>query len=349
MKYRKLGSTDIDVSLIGLGSMTWGEQNTPEEGVAQMDMARDYGVNFIDVAEMYPVPPRAETFGASERIVGDWLAARGLRDKVVLATKVTGRSDRNTGLGHVRGGARLNAAQIVAACEASLDRLKTDYIDLYQVHWPERATNFFGRLDYERQAQEDDGYAIEETLTALSTLVRDGKVRYLGISNETPWGVMEYLRVSRELGAERIVSIQNPYNLLNRSFDVGLGEMSLRERVSLLAYSPLAFGVLSGKYLNGQKPEKARLTLYERFTRYTKEYASQATQAYVGIARRHGLDPSQMALAWVNARAHVASNIIGATTLEQLKANLESVAIELNGEVLAEIDAVHQQYSNPAP
>ena len=347
MKYRKLGSSDLNVSLICLGSMTWGEQNTAEEGMAQMDIALDYGVNFIDVAEMYPIPPRPETQGESERIVGEWMKSRGVREKTVLATKVTGRSDRNRGLEHVRNGARLSREQIFQACDDSLVRLQTDYIDLYQVHWPERQSNFFGRLEYEHL--EDDSIAIEETLSALNELVEQGKVRYLGVSNETPWGVSEYLRVARDKNYARIVSIQNPYNLLNRSFDIGLSEISLREKVGLLAYSPLAFGVLSGKYLNGAKPEGARLTLYDRFTRYSKVNAVEAVSAYFKLAQDYGLDPSQLALAWVNQRQHLDSNIIGATTIEQLKINLESVELQLSEEVLRAIDEIHQRYPNPSP
>ena len=348
MEYRKLGYTDIDISLIGLGTMTWGEQNTREEGFAQMDMAQDYGVNFFDVAEMYPIPPKPETQGLTEDIMGDWMAQRGCRDKIVVATKVTGRSDRNKGLEHVRNGARLTREHIMQAVEDSLRRLRTDYIDLYQIHWPERMTNFFGRLDYEH-LPEEDGVAIEETLEAVNELVTQGKVRYIGLSNETAWGMMEYLRLAREKDFSRIVSVQNPYNLLNRSYDVGASEISYRENVSLLPYSPLAFGVLSGKYLNGARPQGARLTLYDRFTRYFKPNAELATEAYVTLAKKHGLDPSQMALAFVNSRGCVASNIIGATSLEQLKINIESVDVKLSDEVLAEIDAIHQKYPNPAP
>lgn len=347
MKYRKLGSTNIDVSLMCLGSMTWGEQNTLEDGMAQMDMAVDYGVNFFDVAEMYPVPPKPQTMGASESIIGEWFKVRGTREKIILATKVAGRGDRNAGLEHVRNGSRLSAEHIVEACENSLRRLQTDYIDLYQVHWPERATNFFGQLSY--TYNEDDGIAIDETLRALDQLVRDGKVRHIGISNETPWGLMEYLRCAKTENLASVVSIQNPYNLLNRSFDVGLSEMSLREKVSLLAYSPLAFGVLSGKYLHGQRPPTGRITLYERFKRYSKVNVEPAVEAYVNVAKEYGLDPCQMALAWVNAQPHVAANIIGATNLDQLKSNLESIDVELSQDVLDEIDFIHQRYPNPAP
>ncbi len=347
MKFNKLGNTDIDVSLICLGSMTWGEQNTQKEAFAQMDMAVDMGVNFFDVAEMYPVPPRPETQGLTESYMGAWLTERGMRDKVVLATKVTGRSSRNSGLGHIRDGARLSKAHINLAIDDSLRRLETDYVDLYQVHWPERATNFFGRLEY--QHGEDDGIEIEESLSALSDLVKSGKVRHIGISNETPWGIHEYLRLSDKLDLPRIVSVQNPYNLLNRTFDIGAGEMAIREKVGLLAYSPLAFGALSGKYLNGLRPDGARLTLFERFQRYLNEGSEQATGAYVELANSTGLNPAQMALAFVNQRQAVTSNIIGATSLEQLKDNIESSDIVLSEEVLAKIDEIHEQNPNPAP
>ena len=347
MKFNQLGNTDIKVSEICLGTMTWGEQNTADEGYQQMDMAVDYGVNFFDVAEMYPVPPSPQTFGASETVMGEWFKKTGKRDQIIVASKVTGRGDRNRGMEHVRGGARLNAEHIIEACEGSLKRLQTDVIDLYQIHWPERITNFFGRLEYE--VNEDDGIAIEETLKAAALLVEQGKVKYLGISNETPWGMMEYLRASRELDLPRVVSIQNPYNLLNRTFDIGLSEMSLREKVGLLAYSPLAFGVLTGKYLNGQKPENARLSRYDRFTRYAKINAEPAIEAYVKLAQDNELDPAQMALAWVNQRPALTSNIIGATSLEQLKLNLESSELKLSDDLLSEIDAIHARYPNPAP
>ena len=348
MKFKKLGNTDIDISLICLGSMTWGEQNTQNEGFAQMDMAVDMGINFFDVAEMYPVPPREETQGSTEEIMGNWLKERGCRDKLIVASKVTGREGNNSSMAYIRGGARLNREHIFEAVEGSLKRLKTDYIDVYQVHWPERNTNYFGRLGYEHHP-DPDAIPIEETLDALDALVKDGKVRYIGLSNETPWGMMEYVRASREKDLSRIVSIQNPYSLLNRSAEVGIAEICMQEDISFLAYSPLAFGMLSGKYLNGAKPAGARLTLFDRFVRYFKVNCDEATQAYVSIAKDNGLDPAQMALAYINSRAFVASNIIGATNLEQLKANIESVDINLSDEVLAAIEDVHTRYPYPAP
>ncbi|WP_370979368.1 NADP(H)-dependent aldo-keto reductase [Agaribacterium sp. ZY112] len=347
MKYNKLGHSDLNVSEICLGTMTFGEQNSQEQSSELMTLAFDSGVNFFDVAEMYPIPPKPETQGASETHIGHWLKATGHRDKLVLATKVTGRGDRNPGLDHVRNGPRVNAKHIVQACEDSLRRLQTDVIDLYQVHWPERGCNFFGQLEYTHD--DDFGFSIEETVKALSQLVDSGKVRYIGISNETPWGTCEYLRIAREENLQRIVSVQNPYNLLNRSLDVGLSEVCLREDVAVLAYSPLAFGTLSGKYLNGQLPEGSRLSISQRFGRYNKVNCEEAIGAYVALAKDQDLDPAQMALAWVNQRLPIKSNIIGATKVEQLRSNLASVDVQLSTEVLAAIDEIHQRYPNPAP
>lgn len=347
MQYKKLGSSHIDVSLIGLGTMTFGEQNSYEEAVKQMDYAVDQGVNFFDAAEMYPVPPRAETQGETERIIGRWLQARGKRDDIVLATKVAGRSLPGGDFDHLRGGPRLSREQIHAAIDTSLERLKTDYVDLYQVHWPERITNFFGQLGYRHR--DDDGIAIEETLSALAEVVKAGKARAIGISNETPWGLMEYLRLAREKDLPRIQSIQNPYSLLNRSFELGLAEMAIREQAGLLAYSPLAFGMLSGKYQGGARPAGARLTLFERFSRYSNPQSEAASDAYVTLARESGLDPAQMALAFVNGRQFTSSNIIGATTMEQLRANIASVDLKLDKELLKKIEDIHQLHPFPAP
>ena len=344
MKYRELGSSGLKVSLIGLGTMTWGEQNTEAQAHEQLDFAIAQGVNFIDAAEMYPVPPRAETQGRTEQYIGTWLKKRGRRDDVVLATKVTGPAD----FPWIRGGPRLSRAQVAQALEASLRRLQTDCVDLYQVHWPDRNTNYFGKLGYV-EARDADAAPIEETLGALADLVKAGKVRHVGVSNETPWGVAEYLRLAREKAWPRIASIQNPYNLLNRSFEVGLAEFAHRERVPLVAYSPLAFGVLSGKYLGGAKPAGARLTLFSRFQRYTGAVAEGAARDYVELARRHGLDPAQMALAYVNSRTFVASTLVGATTMEQLKSDFSSEKLELPREVLDGIDAIHRRCSNPCP
>ena len=349
MKYRPLGETGLQVPLIGLGTMTWGEQNNLQQACEQMDYALSRGVNLFDVAEMYPVPPRPQTVGETERCVGEWLAQTGKRSEVILATKVTGRADqKNSALSHIRGGARLSRDHIRQAIEGSLERMQTDYIDLYQVHWPERATNFFGARGYSHNP-EGDGIAIEETLRALAELVDEGLIKHIGISNETPWGTMEYLRLAAEQRLPQVACIQNVYNLLSRQFETGLAEMSIREDVPLLAYSPMAFGMLSGKYLDGNKPSGARLTLFDRFTRYDSPQSLAATEAYAEIADRQGMSLAQMSLAFVCQQPFVASCLIGATTMKQLKENIDAVDITLSDEVLAEIDAVHNCYPDPAP
>jgi aryl-alcohol dehydrogenase-like predicted oxidoreductase len=346
MQYKKLGHSDIQVSQICLGTMTWGEQNTEAQAHEQLDMALDAGVNFIDTAEMYPVPPKAETYALTERYIGNWLKQRQNRDKVILATKVAGRGDW---LSYIRDGKNcFDRNNIETALNYSLQRLQTDYIDLYQLHWPDRKTNFFGRLGFEFYP-DDQPVPIEETLQVLADIVKTGKVRTIGVSNETPWGVMRFLQLAQTQDMPRIVSIQNPFNLLNRSYEVGLSEISHREGCGMLAYSPLAFGMLSGKYLHGARPEGARLSLFERFDRYSNPRALKATQAYVDLAREHGLDPAQMALAYVNSRPFVTSNIIGATDLEQLRSNLDSINVQLNQEVLQGIEQIHTEIPNPSP
>lgn len=345
MIYQTLANTDLNISKLCLGTMTWGEQNTEQEAHEQLDYALAQGINFIDTAEMYPVPPMGETQGRTERYIGNWLSARSNRDKVILATKVAGPGDWMT---YLRGGPRLNKAHIQQALDDSLQRLQTDYIDLYQLHWPDRNTNFFGQLSYHHD-DEEDNTPLLESLEALSEQVKAGKIRHIGVSNETPWGLMKYLQLAQQHDLPRMVSIQNPYNLLNRTFETGLAEIAHREQIPLLAYSPLGFGVLSGKYLEGQWPEKGRLTLYKRFQRYTSEKAEQATRAYVELARAHGLDPAQMALAFVTGRSFMGSNIIGATTMEQLKSNIASAELTLSEEVLTGIDTIHQQMTNPCP
>ena len=346
MEYKKLGKTDIEVSQICLGTMTWGEQNSEAEAHAQLDYAVAAGINFIDTAEMYPVAPREETQGLTETYIGTWLAKRQDRDKLIIATKVCAQQDW---LPYLRGGqARLDKKNIHEALNASLKRLQTDYIDLYQMHWPERDTNFFGKLGY-YHAPEKDGIPITETLEVLGELVKEGKIRTIGISNETAWGCAEYCRVASEHNLPRIVSIQNPYNLLNRTFEIGLAEFAHREQTGLLAYSPLAFGVLSGKYLNDAKPAGTRLVLFDRFTRYTNPQANAATDAYINLAKENGLDPSQMALAYVNSRPFLTSNIIGATSMEQLKIDIESVNIKLSKDIDREIESIHVKYPNPSP
>lgn len=346
MEYRALGSSDLKVSQMCLGSMTFGEQNNEADAFAQLDYARDQGVNFIDVAEMYPIPVKAETQGRSEEYIGNWMRARGNRDQVVIASKVTGPSPRLT---HIRDGkTRFDRDQIRSALEGSLKRLKTDYLDVYFLHWPERACNMFGKLGYVHQ--EEVGLTdMGETLDALAGLVQEGKVRYLGISNETPWGLMQYLQIASARNLPRMVAIQNPYSLLNRSFEIGLAECAHRESVGLMAYSPLGFGVLTGKYLHFAHPAGARRTLFARYDRYSNPVGQLATEAYVRLAAVAGLDPAQMALAYVNSRPFVASTITGATSVAQLKSNLASADLQLSAEVLAAIETIHQQYPNPCP
>ncbi|EPP19871.1 NADP(H)-dependent aldo-keto reductase [Vibrio fluvialis] len=344
MQYTKLPHSSLEISKLCLGTMTFGEQNTQAEAFSQLDYALERGINFIDTAEMYPVPPKAETQGKTEEFIGNWLEKSGKREKVVLATKVAG--PRN--VPYIRENMALDHRHIHQAIDDSLSRLKTDYIDLYQLHWPQRQTNTFGQLNYPYPDQQEEVTLIE-TLEALSDLVRMGKVRYIGVSNETPWGLMTYLRLSEKHDLPRMVSIQNPYNLLNRSFEVGLSEISHYEGVKLLAYSPMAFGVLSGKYLNGARPTGARCSLFERFQRYFTPQGLKATEAYVNLAREFGLDPAQMALAFVNQRPFVASNIIGATNLQQLKSNIDSLELELSEELLLKIQEIGTLYSNPCP
>ena len=342
MEYRKLGNTDIDVSVICLGTMSYGEQNTEKEAHEQLDYSLDRGVNFIDTAEMYAIPPKKETYGKTEELIGTWIKRRGERSKYIIATKVAG-----PGMEYVRGGSRLSSEHIVKAVESSLKRLQTDYIDLYQVHWPERKSNYFGRLGYEYS--EDTGIAIEETYKAMDKLVRDGKVRYLGISNETPWGVNEYLRLEREHGYNKIMSIQNPYSLLNRIYEVGLAEITHRENVGLLAYSPLGFGMLTGKYAEGT-PSDSRLGLYgDWFTRYSNKPTIDAVRKYINLAREFSITPTQLALAFVNTRPFLTSNIIGATKMSQLEENIDSIEVSLNTEILEAIEEIHVSNPNPAP
>lgn len=345
MEYRRLGRSDIEVSIICLGSMTWGEQNSEAEGFEQMDYALDRGINFIDTAEMYAAPPSRETCGRTEEIIGKWLAARGGRDRIVLATKATGPSD---GLDYIRGEpTRLDRRQIAQAIDGSLRRLQTDYVDLYQLHWPDRPIKAFGELGYEHRAGEET--PPEETLEALAELVRAGKVRTVGLSNETPWGVMRFLALAEAGRGPRMVSIQNPYSLLNRSFETGLAEVALREDCGLLAYAPVAAGALTGKYLDGQRPAGARMTLFPNNKRYFGEQGQAATAAYVALAREHGLDPARMALAYVLARPFLTSAIVGATDLSQLENSIAAKDLVLSEEVLNAIESLHKIYTYPCP
>ncbi|MGD8108411.1 NADP(H)-dependent aldo-keto reductase [Pantoea sp. FN0302] len=346
MHYHRIPHSTLEVSQLGLGTMTFGEQNSEADAHAQLDLAVSCGINLIDTAEMYPVPPRPETQGLTESYIGNWLKARGNRDKIVLATKVAGPS-RGSDAG-IRPAQVLDRKNIRVALEASLKRLNTDYIDLYQVHWPQRQTNCFGKLGYQ-YTDTSVPVTLLETLEALAEQVRAGKIRYIGVSNETPWGVMRYLQLAEKHELPRIVSIQNPYSLLNRSFEVGLAEISQHEGVELLAYSSLAFGTLSGKYLNGARPAGARNTLFSRFTRYSGEQSQQAVAEYVDLARSHGIDPAQMALAFVRQQPFVASTLLGATTPEQLQSNIDSYQLTLSGELLEQLEAIHRRYTYPAP
>jgi len=346
MKYRKLGNTAIDVSTLCLGTMTWGEQNTQSEAFEQLDYALDAGINFIDTAELYSIPPNSQTYGSTETIIGNWIKQRNNRDQFILASKIAGPGEG--WVDHIRDGkSKFNKQHITTALNNSLKRLKTDYIDLYQLHWPERKTNFFGKLGY--VAEEDSFTSIRETLEALNEQVVAGKIRHIGLSNETPWGVMSFINTAVGFNLPKIVSVQNPYSLLNRSYEVGLAEISYREHSGLLAYSPLGFGTLSGKYLNQAQPADARITLWPDYSRYTNPQAVAATEKYVALAREHALDPAQMALAYINSRPFLTSNIIGATNMTQLKSNVDSIHLQLADEVLEGIEQIHTGHPNPSP
>jgi len=346
MHYHRIPHSSLEVSQLGLGTMTFGEQNSEADAHQQLDYARERGINLIDTAEMYPVPPRPETQGSTESYIGSWLKKSGQRDQVILASKVAGPVRGNDA--SIRPQQALDRKNIREALEASLKRLNTDYLDLYQLHWPQRPTNCFGKLGYQ-YSEENVPVTLLDTLDALSEHVRAGKIRYIGVSNETPWGVMRYLQLAEKHDLPRIVSIQNPYSLVNRSFEVGLAEISQFEGIELLAYSSLAFGTLTGKYLEGKRPEKARNTLFSRFTRYNGEYTELAIADYVALANAHQLDPAQMALAYVRQQPFVASTLLGATSLDQLKQDIDSIEVVLTEEVLAGIEAIHRRYPNPAP
>ena len=348
MKKEKLGNSEISVSKICLGTMTWGEQNTEGEAFAQMDYALERGVNFWDTAELYPVPPRAETTGRTETYIGNWFARGRRRGEVVLASKVTGRSNR----AWVRGGreTRLDREQINAAIDASLKRLQTDYIDLYQVHWPDRRLGLWGEGDgsYVHKGEADE-IAIEETLQVLGDLVKAGKVRAIGLSNETPWGLAQYLQLSQCDDFPRVVSVQNSYSLVNRIYEGGLSEFAFRERVGLLAYSPLGMGSLSGKYRGGERPEGSRMALFPNFMpRYQKPLVEEAIDRYCRLAGDFGLSPTQLALGFVNTRPFVSSNIVGATSLAQLEENIDSIDVDISPELEQEINRIHALCKNPA-
>jgi aryl-alcohol dehydrogenase-like predicted oxidoreductase len=345
MQYKKLGSSDLQVSEICLGTMTWGEQNTEADAHQQLDYAVSRGINFIDTAEMYPVPPCGETQGRTEAILGTWLKKQA-RDKVIVATKIAAP---RPGLDWLRGGnLSVDRKNIEAALHASLTRLQTDYIDLYQVHWPDRYVPVFGQTIYD-PGQERPTVPIEEQLGLFADYIKAGKIRHLGVSNETPWGVCEWVLQAERLRLPNIVSIQNAYNLVNRMFEMGLSEVTRREGVPLLAYSPLAFGHLTAKYLDGAKPKGARLTRFPGFgPRYAKVNVPEAVAAYAGLAKSLGLTPATLALAFVSSKWFVASNIIGATTMGQLEQNIDSAGVALDAKVLAAIDEIHHRYPNPA-
>ena len=344
MNYKKLGNTDINVSTICLGTMTWGEQNSQEEGFQQMDFALDQGVNFWDTAELYSVPPKEETFGHTEIIIGNWFEKTKKRDQVILASKVAGPARD-----YLRNGENsFTGPNLESALENSLKRLKTDYIDLYQLHWPERNVNNFGRLSYTHK--ENNWNQFEDVLGELNRYIDKGKIRYVGLSNETPWGVMNYLKVSKEKNLPRMMSVQNPYSLLNRSYEIGLSEVSIREEIGCLAYSPLASGYLTGKYRNNNFPKGSRMERdFDFWTRYRKPNTEKAIELYYKISEKYGLDMSQMSLKFCEIQDFMTSVIIGATTMEQLKTNIESVNINLTDDVIKEINNVQTIYPNPCP
>ena len=345
MNYKKLGNTDLKVSTICLGTMTWGEQNTQKEAFQQMDYAEDCDINFFDTAELYAVPPNKKTYGKTEEIIGNWFKQKNNREKIVLATKISG-----PGLSWIRGGElQYTEKNIKKAIDDSLKRLKTDFIDLYQLHWPERNTNYFGRLGYEH-TEEKKWNDFKSILEILKKFINQGKIRYIGLSNETAWGLSKFLEISKIFELPKMMSVQNPYNLLNRTYEIGLAEISIREKSGLLAYSPLAFGFLSGKYRNNNLPEGSRMKLFEDFfPRYKSNNATKAIEDYYKIAKKYNLSLAQMSLAFINSRSFVTSNIIGATTMEQLKENVGSLNIKIDKEIIQEINSIHKNNPNPAP
>ena len=346
MNYKKLGSTDVDVSTICLGTMTWGEQNSKADGFEQMDYAIDNGVNFWDTAEIYAIPMREETYGETENIIGEWFKKTKKRDKVILATKVSGPTTKE----YIRGGGcSYDKKSMSEALEKSLKRMQTDYIDLYQLHWPERNTNFFGKQGYEHDSNEKNWIAFEEILENLKKFVDAGKIRYVGLSNETAWGLAKCLELSKLKNLPKMMAVQNPYNLLNRTYEVGLAEISVREQSGLLAYSPLAFGYLTGKYRNNNMPKGSRIDLFKDFTRYNNENSIKAIEKYYKISQKFNLDFAQMSIKFCEIQPFVTSVIIGATTMQQLKTNVESVNVKLNNEIINEINEVQKIYPNPCP
>ena len=345
MQFRKLGTTDIDVSLICLGTMTWGTQNTEKDAFAQMDYSVDQGINFFDTAEIYSVPPTSSSYGKTETMIGNWFQKRKKREKIILASKVAG-----PGCEWIRGGGNnFNEKKIGEALDGSLKRLKTDYIDLYQLHWPERSTNFFGRRDYSENENEGAWHSFESILTALEKFIKKGKIRYVGLSNETPYGLSKYIELSKSKNLPRMMSVQNPYNLVNRTYEIGMSEISLREKCGLLVYYPLAAGALSGKYRNGKMPKNSRQALFKGWERHLNPLAIKAYDRYYMLANDYVLTMVQLAQSFVNSRPFVTSNIIGATTMSQLKENIASIDIKLSDEIIDKINKIHNDNPNPSP
>ena len=345
MKFKKLGTTDLDVSLICLGTMTWGTQNSEKDAFEQMDYSVSKGVNFFDTAEIYSVPPNSESYGKTEVMIGNWFEKRKNRNKIILASKVAG-----PGCDWIRGGGNnFEEKKIGEAIEGSLKRLKTDYIDLYQLHWPERSTNYFGERDYFLDDNEGNWNSFESILEALKKFIKSGKIRYIGMSNETPYGLSKYIELSKSKNLPRMMSVQNPYNLVNRTYEIGMSEISIREKCGLLVYYPLAAGALSGKYRNGKMPKNSRQALFKGWERHLNPLALKAYDEYFKLARDYNLTMVQLAQAFVNSRPFVTSNIIGATTMEQLKENIESIEIELSNEIIRKINLIHNKNPNPSP
>ena len=345
MKFRKLGTTDIDVSLICLGTMTWGTQNTEKDAFEQMDYSVSQGINFFDTAEIYSVPPTSDSYGKTEVMIGNWFEKRKNRDKIILASKVAG-----PGCNWIRGGGNnFDEKKIGEAIDASLKRLKTDYIDLYQLHWPERSTNYFGSRDFLYNNKEGNWNSFESILEALEKFIKSGKIRHIGMSNETPYGLSRYLEISKNKGAPRMMSVQNPYNLVNRTYEIGMSEISIREKCGLLVYYPLAAGGLSGKYRNGKMPKDSRMALFKGWERHLNPLAMKAYDKYFNLAKDFNLTMVQLAQSFVNSRPFVTSNIIGATTIDQLKENVESINIEFTDEMMARVNEIHNNNPNPSP
>ena len=343
MEYNKLPGTNIDVSKICLGTMTWGRQNSDSEAFEQMDYSLDHGVNFFDTAELYPVPATPDRYADTERIIGNWFSSRNNREKLILATKIAGPGDYTA---HIRK-TGFKGSSIEDAVNGSLERLKTDYIDLYQLHWPERMTNFFGKRGFNYV---DDGWEdnFQEILEKLKKIVNQGKIRHIGLSNENPWGFMKFIEYSK-IGLPKMITIQNPYSLLNRLFEIGNAEVCKREETGLLAYSPLGFGVLSGKYRNGKLPDNSRLKLFKNLSRFSNDNCIKAVDMYYQISQKYNMTLAEMSLAFVNDRPFVTSNIIGATSMDQLKENINSINIKLSDDIIYEINKVNEEIPNPAP